>query len=311
MLLQVIDSGLKNMAVSNYPEMTQFLTNMDLTKETTTVTFAPQNAKPKSITIPLKPDTSKLESLDINMHNSPTTGYRMPASYSEWFSQCFGYPVVFAYLGPNKRDVLFEDLKPPKSMLSVLKGDGEHKITFADCAPYLFVSSTSLSAVSSLLPSSSPMDITKFRPNIVLSGAATPWEEDYWGRLHVNGVDVELKHNCVRCKSINIDYATGKPGTGETGKVLAKLQKDRRVDKGAKWSPVFGRYGYWGAGKAGKEVVWRVGDEVKVTRINRERTVWSKFRLCCVLGVDGKLTYCRLAESRVRVHREVLRSRTS
>lgn len=308
MLLQLTDSGLKNMAVSSYPEMTQFLTSMDLTKRTVTVTFSPQDATPKSITIPLKPDTSKLELLDIIMHNSPTTGYRMPTSYSDWFSECFGYPVIFAYLGANHRDVLFEDLKPRKSLLSMLgAGKDEHKITFADCAPYLFVSATSLNTVSAFLPPADrPMDVTKFRPNLVLSGAAKPWEEDYWGRLSLKGAEIELAHNCVRCKSINIDYATGKPGTGESGQVLKKLQKDRRVDKGAKWSPVFGRYGYWaGESKGGKgAVVVKEGDEVRVTRINGERTVWSKSVDCWHLGERCCANVLQIGQTSDKCHKE-------
>ena len=83
--------------------------------------------------------------------------------------------------------------------------------------------------------------------------------------------------------------------------MLKKLMKDRRVDPGMKWSPVFGRYAFVGEsvsvsvsegevwkqeGKEGQEgaEAWRrekeeqemwisVGDEVQVTRRNEERTV--------------------------------------
>jgi uncharacterized protein YcbX len=123
------------------------------------------------------------------------------------------------------------------------------------------------------------MDVEKFRPNVVVSGAYDAYQEDYWGKLVVNGsTEIVLPHNCVRCKSINIDYATGKPGEGPSGEVLKRLQKDRRVDVGAKWSPVFGRYGFWGRNNGGKgEEVWRVGDRVNVAKVNEGLTVWSKF----------------------------------
>jgi uncharacterized protein YcbX len=281
MLLQVLpDSSLKNMAVSSYPQMTQFLTTMvpgsTKGKGSVVVDYCPRGTKVNSITIPLQPLTSDLEPLEVTMHGSPTRAYKMPTEYSAWFSQNFGFDVVFAYLGDYRRDVLFADLKPKaSSIFSSLKSQSSHKITFADCAPYLIVSSTSLTDVSARLPKGQEMDISKFRPNIVVSGAAKPWEEDYWGKLNINGAELTCAHNCIRCKSVNIDYATGAPGTGESGQVLKKLQKDRRVDEGSKWSPVFGRYSYWRSGA--KEKVLSVGDEVLVTEVNGERTKWSKF----------------------------------
>lgn len=84
-----------------------------------------------------------------------------------------------------------------------------------------------------------------------------------------------MAHNCVRCKSINIDYNTGKPGVGAQGEVLKKLQKDRRIDIGSKYSPVFGRYSFWGVGE--QDEVLRVGDRVNVSKVNDGLSVWSKF----------------------------------
>lgn len=102
-----------------------------------------------------------------------------------------------------------------------------------------------------------------------------PWQEDFWTTIQINNkTNVLFVHNCVRCKSINIDYETGKPGTGPKGEVLKRMQGDRRVDTGARWSPVFGRYAFWENDEE-DDAVWRVGDRVKVTRVNEERTVWS------------------------------------
>ena len=58
------------------------------------------------------------------------------------------------------------------------------------------------------------MDIMKFRPNIVLSGHLSAWDEDYWGEIIVSThgeheVKISLLHNCIRCQSLNIDYSTG------------------------------------------------------------------------------------------------------
>ncbi|KAJ4303368.1 hypothetical protein N0V90_002261 [Kalmusia sp. IMI 367209] len=243
------------MAVSRYTEMTQFLTSIDDGrdgKRSLKVTFRAfgNEEKTRTLDVPLQPDTEKLEPFNVDMHGSPTAAFKMPHEYNSWFTDCFGYEVVLVYLGDNKRRVLFQDMVPTR------------------------ISATSLDNVSSRLGPDEGMDVTKFRPNIVVSGADEAWEEDYWRKVSVNGTELVMTHNCVRCASINIDYNTGKPGTGESGQALKKLQKDRRVDSGAKWSPVFGRYTFWN-GK-GHEQIFRVGDDVIVTDVNRERTAFSK-----------------------------------
>lgn len=92
-------------------------------------------------------------------------------------------------------------------------------------------------------------------------------------------------HNCARCKSLNIDYETGQPGKGGEGRLLAVMQRDRRVDPGMKYSPVFGRYCFLTEEEIGEgERVVRVGDEVVVRRANEERTRFGEYcalRFCC------------------------------
>ncbi|KAK7609573.1 hypothetical protein BKA81DRAFT_406318 [Phyllosticta paracitricarpa] len=148
------------------------------------------------------------------------------------------------------------------------------ELTFADCAPYLVVSEKSLDELSSRIPGDYQVDVTKFRPNIIIEGCALPWDEDFWGELSFetdsSPSSMTLVHNCARCPSINIDYKTGAPGKGNDGLVLKAMQKDRRVDKGAKWNPVFGRYGFTPKADTGKRV--RVGGDVHVVRRIEERT---------------------------------------
>ncbi|RHZ43341.1 MOSC domain protein [Aspergillus thermomutatus] len=157
----------------------------------------------------------------------------------------------------------------------------EESITFADTAPYLLTSETSLDELSARFAGDERMDMTKFRPNIVVSGAPTAFEEDFWAELRVgqrgSAARLLLTANCVRCQSINVDYATGKMGTGEAGSALKKLMKDRRVDKGAKFSPVFGRYVFLDPGS--DKVMVRVGDKVDVLRTMKERTVYGQSSL--------------------------------
>ncbi|KAM0718186.1 hypothetical protein Q7P37_006518 [Cladosporium fusiforme] len=312
----------RNMHVGHDPAGTLFFPTLHQPSSpeahdgTIDVVYKPPKDSSKSettITIPLEPDTQDLEELQVTMHKSPTKAYRMPAKYTDWFTACFGYDVILAYLGSNHREVLMSTNRRPSThpnstatsqttswlssltttatslLPSILSPAQETpqppSITFSDCAPYLIVSSASLTPLSARLPAPAEADITKFRPNIVVSGAPEPWDEDYWGSLQISSrssssqqqeeeesvIILHCAHNCGRCKSLNIDYATGAPGTGAEGRLLAVMQKDRRVDPGVKYSPVFGRYCFLGGERDEGRVV-RVGDEVVVGERNGERT---------------------------------------
>jgi uncharacterized protein YcbX len=300
MLMRLTPDGPKPMAISRETEMSQFFQEISGYNDTdgslriTFRAFGDASAE-KSLTIPLVPDVSKLEATEVTLHKSPTSAFKMPPKYNDWFSSCFGYDCMLIYLGANTRPVLFEDMQPlepdpmtrflrdkipfTKSYVERIMGFRQAeawRISFADCAPYLITSQTSLDNVSDRLPEGMAMDIEKFRPNIVVSGAWDAFQEDYWGKVKINNrTEIVMAHNCVRCKSINVDYETGKPGVGPAGEVLKMLQKDRRVDIGHKWSPVFGRYGFWGVGE--KAEVVRVGDRVNVSKMNQGLTIWSKF----------------------------------
>ena len=321
---------LKNMHVPDFPAMTLFLTELVLPDDKNSedqngkiiVTYRPPSStgkQSKTLEVPLPPDVQGLEELEIVMHESPTRAYNMGDRYNDWFSDCFEYPVVLAYLGKNRRRVL-GSVAPsadttreeqqgdsgkaagwlsaiqsritfvgwnPSSTQGVGEEAGEREddgITFADCAAYLVVSQTSVDNVSARLPGEEEMDVTKFRPNIVVSGAETAFEEDFWGELMIGeeGIKVVLTSNCVRCRSLNVDYATGSYGTGESGKVLQKLMADRRVDKGAKYSPAFGRYGFlvrnhMHAGEKAPTAKIRIGDRVEVSKILSERSTFCEF----------------------------------
>ncbi|KAL1855468.1 hypothetical protein Plec18170_004188 [Paecilomyces lecythidis] len=307
MLLKVKDEDtgdFENMHVAEYSELTLFLTDLVLPSEhgsgSIRIMYQPpagsnSSQSLKTLEIPPDPDVQGLRELDIVMHKSPTKGYDMGYEFNNWFSECLGYKVILAYLGQNRRSVL-GSLSPNaaaqkqqnanggggwlsmvKNGVSLLSGSGgdDNQITFADCAPFLVVSETSLHNVSARLPEGEEMDITKFRPNIVVSGSGEEFEEDFWGELTVGGERVKLllTANCARCQSINVDFETGKPGAGESGKVLRKLMKDRRVDKGVKYSPVFGRYGF--PDKSSDGMTLHVGDEVEVSKRLAERTIFD------------------------------------
>ncbi|KAF3767021.1 hypothetical protein M406DRAFT_345265 [Cryphonectria parasitica EP155] len=235
--------------------------------------------------IPLDPDISGLGTVEVDLYGSKCLGYCMPDKYSSWFSSCFGLKAMLVYIGDARRPVLgtmspavAQEQKTQgwlSSMTSYLTGTGHpqdpHWLTFTCVAAFLITTESSVKDVSGRLPEGEEMDMRKFRPNIVIDGGE-PFEEDFWGEIAVDGGPrLVLTGNCGRCASINVDYKTGRPGTGESGKVLKKLMRDRRVDRGNRWSPIFGRYGFL----LDDEAEISVGNVVAVTKSLEERCVWD------------------------------------
>jgi uncharacterized protein YcbX len=240
-----------------------------------------------SIHFPLKPSLEGRPIVEASLHASNTKAYDMGDDLSKWFSDRIGQEVRLVYIGDGSRAVLgslaphSSDALQKASFIQRIKSNipflahSPERLAFNDIAHYLVVTEESNNEVSSRLKEGYSMDITKFRPNIVLRGASAPFVEDYWGDLSFyGGVRMALTANCFRCQSITVDYETGKTAIDERGMVWKKLNKDRRVDKGAKYSPVFGRYGFCYGDDTNKSL--SVGQRVDVTQINKERTTFGE-----------------------------------
>lgn len=303
MLVKISDDSppkVEAMVISKIPAMALFETAIsEESDEQFTITYHGTNiASDNTITIPFEPEKRSLRNLKrvyVDMYNSPCLAYDMGMEYNEWFTERFGFKVVLAFWGENPRPVLGNvPGKPatyyptePTSILKIGKSlpiirdliPKDVSIAFNDMAPYLIINETSLSDVTSRL--GKPMDAIKFRPNIIVKGSSTAYEEDFWAELifnppsDTNTISMNLTANCTRCASLNVDYSTGKFAEGKDGEVLKMLQKDRRLDKGMKWNPVFGRYGFVERGSEGR--VLRIGDGVVVGKRNEERTVFCEF----------------------------------
>ncbi|EED21817.1 MOSC domain protein [Talaromyces stipitatus ATCC 10500] len=298
---------LKNMHVPHFPQMSLFLTDLilpddndDKTQQEKKIIVTYQeppvseNKPRKTLEVPLEPDVDGLEKVHVTMHQSPMTGYIMDKKYNDWFSECFGYPVVLAYTGLNRRRVLGS--MNPNIVRQSAQGGGwlstltnyvprlgtgttqvkdEEILTFADCASYMVVNEESVKDVASR-PGQGKVEVTRFRPNIVIGGAESAWEEDFWSELTLasatDEVQLILTSNCIRCRSLDVDFETGDFHKADDGIIYKKLNKDRRVDQGAKYKPVFGRYGFLREDVVAKV---RVGDAVTVSKRADERTVFG------------------------------------
>ncbi len=85
----------------------------------------------------------------------------------------------------------------------------DETIGFADSMPFLLISEASLEDLNSRLRE--PVEMNRFRPNLVVSGA-TAFQEDRWKRIRIGGIPFRVAKSCVRCEIPTVDQKSGVKG---------------------------------------------------------------------------------------------------
>jgi uncharacterized protein YcbX len=135
-------------------------------------------------------------------------------------------------LGEALRLVWLDD--PRRRPLSPDHGgaDGD-PLSLADAGPLLLTSTASLGQLDSWVrrearqrgePEPAPLDMLRFRPNVVVSGDLPPFVEDTWRSVRIGDVTYRFAEHCDRCVMTTID-----PATTDRGKEpLRTLARHRR-----------------------------------------------------------------------------------
>ena len=165
----------------------------------------------------------------------------------QWFSD---------FLGRRSRLMRFDPLAKRISKRRYT-GATEAPYKFADAFALLVTSEASLAHLNARLKTKghAPVDIDRFRPNIVIDGVDA-FEEDYAREARIGDAVIELVKPCVRCTVPSVDPARGEQGT-EPGDTLAAYRNDARAG-----GVTFGVNGIVARG-AGSEL--QVGNEVELT----------------------------------------------
>lgn len=85
----------------------------------------------------------------------------------------------------------------------------ERRVSFADGFPFLITNLASLSELNGRLDE--PVEMRRFRPNVVVEGAE-PWIEDDWRQLLIGEQAFSVVKPCSRCVMTTVDPDTGTKG---------------------------------------------------------------------------------------------------
>jgi uncharacterized protein YcbX len=136
------------------------------------------------------------------------------------------------FLGIPARLVFTDD--PTRRRLNPRFAREDDSVSFADAYPLLVATEESLAQLNQWiadgpLSAEGPLDMRRFRPNVVVRGAAA-FSEDAWRRIRIGDATFRAPKGCDRCVLTTTD-----PDTGARGKEpIATLARHRRWD-GATW----------------------------------------------------------------------------
>lgn len=98
------------------------------------------------------------------------------------------------------------------------------RVGFADGFPLLLIGQASLDDLAARV--GRPLSMLRFRPNLVVEGAA-PYAEDGWKRIRIGGVEFELAKPCSRCILTTVDPETGERSSDREPLATLKTFRER------------------------------------------------------------------------------------
>lgn len=141
------------------------------------------------------------------------------------------------FLDKTVRLVRYTDQSQRK--LNSMGGDYIPETRFADSRPLLLTNLSSLQQLNQELEKTGalPVEIKRFRPNVVVQGNQA-YQEDHWQGWQSGNVKFSQRKPCSRCVMINIDQQTGKNLGPEPLKTLARTHTlDGKVIFGSLYIP--------------------------------------------------------------------------
>lgn len=155
--------------------------------------------------------------LPVTVHGEPFQGVDQGDEVAAWLSQVFQAPSRL--------------VRVPSDHERVTRGLISGTAGFADGHAALVTSSASLDLLNERLldTGGEPVPMSRFRPNVVISGWPDPHTEDRVRALRIGGAELGYAKVCVRCAVTTVDQHTGEKRGPEPLRALAAY---RRADSG-------------------------------------------------------------------------------
>lgn len=161
------------------------------------------------------------EPMAVRVHRWDTGGLRAGPEADAWFSALAGADLRLVHLDdPDRR-------RPDPAF------SAEHdRVSYADGFPVLLAAQESLDRLNAWIADGphaheAPLPMTRFRPNLVVSGFA-PFAEDGWRRIRIGAAEFRVAKGCARCVLTTVHPDTAR----KDAEPLATLARHRRFDSG-------------------------------------------------------------------------------
>lgn len=229
-------------------KMTLIRPTYDAQTDTLTVTAPAPNSIDEKLEfkIPAHPPAewlaSNTEPREAKIWNQWTPAHVYSTELTGPFNAFFGKEVRLVY-------------KPPQSTEPrALRSNGAANVLgrqastcFPDLMPLLVGNQSSIDELNSRIRAAEnsdlAIDVTRFRPNILVRGqASAPWDEDRWKTLRIKAAgktvtNLDVTQRCARCHVPNVDPETAEEHKRQPWDTLMKY---RRIDEGIKFKPCYG-----------------------------------------------------------------------
>lgn len=150
--------------------------------------------------------------MPVTVWDDVVEGHLADPSASAWLSAVLGVACRLVFMADQTRRPVDPKYAPPEDVVS-----------FADGFPLLLTTDGSLADLNRRLPS--PVEMGRFRPNLVVSGAAA-FAEDGWSEVRAGSAVFGVVKPCARCVFTTVDARTGEPDPSrEPLRTLATYRK--------------------------------------------------------------------------------------
>ena len=157
------------------------------------------------------PSANPQHTMQVNIWGDSVTAQRVGKEADDWLSAVLGLACHLVYIPDD--EVRQCDLEFAKQ--------GE-RTGFADGFPLLLISMASLDDLNSRLEN--PVEMRRFRPNIVVTGCDA-FAEDDWQQFNIADLPMRGVKPCSRCILTTVNPATGEREGAEPLQTLMKYRK--------------------------------------------------------------------------------------